>query len=127
MVRLAICGNICCILSTSASRARRLLALEVECGAREDGPLKKNHRIANPPMKRTSRSCGILIVCSSAILADLIVVIYGSTNKLPLSKALAAINVVSTRDWEFIRMTLVRAVIRRIRKFVVNGQIANIV
>jgi hypothetical protein len=83
MVRLAICGNICCILSTSASRARRLLALEVDCDAREEAPLKKNHRIAIPPMKRTRRSCGMLIVCSSAILADLLPVVYCSSKKKP--------------------------------------------
>lgn len=123
MVRLVICGNICCILSTSASRARRLLALEVDCDVREEAPVKKNHRIAIPPRKRTKRSCGILIVCSSAILADFLVVIYGSSKKARLNKALAAINVISIRSWTFIRMTLACTVIRRSRRFVVIGQI----
>ena len=81
MVRRGICGNICCILSTSASRARRLLALEVDCDVREEAPLKKSHRIAIPPMKRTRRSCGMPTVCPSAILAELTVVVSGSSKK----------------------------------------------
>jgi len=83
MVRRAICGNICSILSTSASRARRLLVMEVDCDVREEAPLKKNHRIAIPPMKRTRRSCGMLIVCSSAILAEFLNTMYCSS-KIPL-------------------------------------------
>ena len=63
--RLDTCGNICCIRSTSASRALRLfadepflfpLALELD--------EKKKYRIARPPRKSIRISCGMLIVWS---------------------------------------------------------------
>jgi hypothetical protein len=97
MVRREICGNICCTFSTSASRALRLLALEFDCVIRADVPLKKSHRITIPPIKRASRSVGMLIVCSSAILGrpdgyDLHPVQNFS------EQSFAAINVVSIRD-----------------------------
>lgn len=71
MDRLGTCGNICCILSTSASRARILFALEMELDDRVEGFEKKSQRMTRPPRSRTRRTCGILIVCSSAILPEM--------------------------------------------------------
>ena len=65
MLRRETCGNICCILSTSASLARRLLA---EFGLRfcddVDGEEKKKYRIAMPPRTSIKISCGTFIVWS---------------------------------------------------------------
>lgn len=63
------CGNICCILSTSASLARMLFADVAFRLCEDDAELdeKKKYRIARPPSRSSISSCGIFIVCSSMV------------------------------------------------------------
>lgn len=69
IVRRSIWGNICWIVSTPASRTRTLPRPGNEFDVRDDGELEKNsHRMAIPPMTSTSRSCGMLIVCSAIMM-----------------------------------------------------------
>lgn len=60
---LGTCGNICCIRSTSASRARTLLALlRFEPEEPLLDPEKNKYRTANAPTRIMMRSCGRLTV-----------------------------------------------------------------
>lgn len=68
IVLLATCGNICCILSTSASRALILLALDATCEFRDDGAAKKKYLMTRPLRSKTKKSWRMLTLCSSAIL-----------------------------------------------------------
>lgn len=63
------CGNICCILSTSASLARMLFA-DVALLLCDDGVAfdeKKKYLIARPASRSRINSCGRFMVCSSIV------------------------------------------------------------
>jgi hypothetical protein len=69
ILRRDTCGNICCILSTSASLARMLFA-DVALLLCDEGVAfdeKKKYLMARPASRSSINSCGRFMVCSSIV------------------------------------------------------------